>query len=323
MKVLVTGGAGFIGSHLCEALLKRGDEVYTIDDLSTGSIQNIDHLKENSLFHYTIDSIMNRSVMAELVDMCDTVFHLAAAVGVKLIVESPVNTIETNVYGTEMVLQLAAKKKRKVIIASTSEVYGKNEKIPFREDDDMVLGATTKARWSYACSKAVDEFLSLAYYKEKGLPVVVARLFNTVGPRQTGMYGMVIPTLVRQALNGEDMTVFGSGKQTRSFTYVNDVVKALIRLTEHDGAVGQVFNIGNNQEISIEDLALLIKRLTKSESEIVYISYDKAYQEGFEDMMQRVPDISKIGALINYKPSLGIDGILETVIDNMKEKGCR
>jgi len=323
LKVLVTGGAGFIGSHLCEALLKRGDEVYIIDDLSTGSIQNIVPMKENPLFHYTIDSIMNRHVMAELVDMCDLVFHLAAAVGVKLIVESPVNTIETNVYGTEMVLQLAAKKKRKVIIASTSEVYGKSEKIPFREDDDMVLGTTTKARWSYACSKAVDEFLALAYYKEKGLPVVVARLFNTVGPRQTGMYGMVIPTLVCQALKGEDMTVFGDGKQTRSFTYVNDVVGALIALSEHDGAVGQVFNIGNNEEISIENLALLIKKRSESKSRIVYLSYDMAYQEGFEDMMRRVPDISKIGALINYKPSLGIEGILKTVINDMKEKGCR
>jgi len=323
LKVLVTGGAGFIGSHLCEALLKRGDEVYIIDDLSTGSIQNIVPMKENPLFHYTIDSIMNRHVMAELVDMCDLVFHLAAAVGVKLIVESPVNTIETNVFGTEMVLQLAAKKKRKVIIASTSEVYGKSDKIPFSEDDDMVLGATTKARWSYACSKAVDEFLALAYYKEKGLPVVVARLFNTVGPRQTGMYGMVIPTLVFQALNGEDMTVFGDGKQTRSFTYVNDVVGALIALSEHDGAVGQVFNIGNDEEISIENLAFLIKKRSESQSRIVYISYDMAYQEGFEDMMQRVPDISKIGALINYKPSLGIEGILKTVINDMKEKGCR
>jgi UDP-glucose 4-epimerase len=323
LKVLVTGGAGFIGSHLCEALLKRGDEVYIIDDLSTGSIQNIDHLKENPLFHYTLDSITNRSVMAELIDMCDTIFHLAAAVGVKLIVESPVNTIETNVFGTEMVLQLAAKKKRKVIIASTSEVYGKSEKIPFSEDDDMVLGTTTKARWSYACSKAVDEFLALAYFKEKGLPVVIARLFNTVGPRQTGMYGMVIPTLVSQALNGEDMTVFGNGKQTRSFTYVNDVVGALITLSEHSGAVGQVFNIGNDEEISIENLALLIKKRSESGSRIVYVSYDMAYQEGFEDMMQRVPDIRKIGALINYKPSLGIEGILKTVINDMKEKGCR
>lgn len=320
MKVLVTGGAGFIGSHLCEALLESGDEVYIIDDLSTGSMNNIEHLKNEPRFHYALDSIMNRGVMAELVDTCETVFHLAAAVGVKLIVESPVNTIETNVHGTEMVLQLAARKKRKVILASTSEVYGKSDRVPFSEADDMVLGTTTKARWSYACSKAVDEFLALAYYREKELPVVIARLFNTVGPRQTGMYGMVIPTLVGQALKGEAMTVFGSGKQTRSFTYVKDTVTALMALAGHEEAVGEVFNIGNNEEISIESLAHLIRDMTGSGSEIVYISYDQAYQEGFEDMMQRIPDIRKIGDLTGYKPSLGIKGILSAVIDNMKQQ---
>ncbi|MCP4715644.1 MAG: NAD-dependent epimerase/dehydratase family protein, partial [Deltaproteobacteria bacterium] len=271
MKVLITGGAGFIGSHLAEELLERGDEVYVIDDLSTGSMDNIIHLKANPRFHYTIDTITNTYVLAELVDLCDMIFHMAAAVGVKLIVESPVNTIETNIYGTEVVLQMANKKKKKVLIASTSEVYGKSNKVPFSEDDDMVLGPTTKARWSYACSKAIDEFLALAYLREKNLPVVVFRLFNTVGPRQTGRYGMVIPTFVRQALDGEPLTVFGDGKQTRSFTYVKDVVGALVPLALHPDAVGKVFNIGNNREISIEDLARLVIKKTGSASDIVYV----------------------------------------------------
>ncbi|MEI6128005.1 MAG: GDP-mannose 4,6-dehydratase [Pseudomonadota bacterium] len=319
MRFLITGGAGFIGSHLSEELVRRGDEVFIIDDLSTGSIENIVHLKENSGFHYTIDTISSQPVMAELVDRCDMIFHLAAAVGVKLIVESPVNTIETNIYGTEVVLQLANKKKKKVIIASTSEVYGKSEHVPFNEDDDMVLGPTKKARWSYACSKAIDEFLALAYNRERKLPVVIARLFNTVGPRQTGRYGMVIPTLVQQALNGEPLTVYGDGKQTRSFTYVGDVVGALIALALHPDAVGEVFNIGNTGEISIEDLALLIKKMTKSPSKIVYIPYDVAYQEGFEDMKKRVPDISKIGRLIGYKPTMDIEGIVATVIEYYKD----
>lgn len=318
MKVLITGGAGFIGSHLSEELLQKGKEVFIIDDLSTGSIENIIHLKENPAFHYTIDSITNQAVMAELVDRCEVIYHLAAAVGVKLIVESPVNTIETNIYGTEVVLQLANKKKKKVMIASTSEVYGKSETTPFKEDDDMVLGPTTKARWSYACSKAIDEFLALAYHRERKLPVVITRLFNTVGPRQTGRYGMVLPTLVRQALSNEPMTVFGTGKQTRSFTYVKDVVKALAALAAHPDAVGQVFNIGNDREISIENLALLIKKMTGSSSEIVYIPYDIAYQEGFEDMMKRVPDISKAGTLIGFKPSMHIEGIVQSVVDYYK-----
>ncbi|MFC1591199.1 NAD-dependent epimerase/dehydratase family protein [Thermodesulfobacteriota bacterium] len=314
MKALITGGAGFVGSHLAEKLLQRGDEVFIIDDLSTGSIENIVHLKENPRFHYTIDTIKNIPVLAELIDRCDTVFHLAAAVGVKLIVESPVNTIETNIYGTEVVLQLANKKKKKVLIMSTSEVYGKSENVPFQEDDDMVLGSTQKGRWSYACSKAIDEFLALAYHKEKGLPVVIIRLFNTVGPRQTGRYGMVIPTLVRQALAGEKMTVFGDGKQTRSFTHVQDVVGALLPLSDHPDAVGQVFNVGNNREISIEDLAGLIRQRTGSSSEIVYVPYDVAYQQGFEDMRRRVPDISKAGALVGFAPTLSIEEIVDSVI---------
>lgn len=320
MKYLITGGAGFIGSHLAEELLSRGEEVFIIDDLSTGSIENIIHLKENPKFHYTIDTISSQPVMAELIDRCDIVFHLAAAVGVKLIVESPVNTIETNIYGTEVVLQLANKKKKKVIITSTSEVYGKSEHVPFNEDDDMVLGPTKKARWSYACSKAIDEFLALAYNREKKLPVVIARLFNTVGPRQTGRYGMVIPTLVQQALSGEPLTVYGDGKQTRSFTCVQDVVGALIALAAHPDAVGEVFNIGNAGEISIEDLAALIKKMTKSSSRIVYIPYDVAYQEGFEDMKKRIPDISKVGRLIGYKPTLDVEGIVATVIEYYRKK---
>jgi UDP-glucose 4-epimerase len=318
VKVLITGGAGFIGSHLVEALLARGEEVFVIDDLSTGSIDNIIHLKDNPRFHYTIDTIKNQSAMAELVDRCDYLVHLAAAVGVKLIVESPVNTIETNIYGTEIVLQLANKKKKKVIIASTSEVYGKNDEVPFKEDADMVLGPTTKGRWSYACSKAIDEFLALAYFKEKKLPVVIARLFNTVGPRQTGRYGMVLPTFVQQALRGHAITVYGDGTQTRSFTHVRDVVKALIGIAHHADAVGQVFNIGNNKEISIEALAQRIREKTSSTSEIVYIPYDQAYEEGFEDMLRRVPDIAKINRLIGFTPEAGIEEIIDSVIDYYK-----
>ena len=318
MKILITGGAGFIGSHLAEALLARREEVFIIDDLSTGSIDNIIHLKDNPRFHYTIDTIKNQSVMAELVDRCDYLVHLAAAVGVKLIVESPVNTIETNIYGTEIVLQLANKKKKKVLIASTSEVYGKNDDVPFKEDADMVLGPTTKGRWSYACSKAIDEFLALAYYKEKKLPVVIARLFNTVGPRQTGRYGMVVPTFVQQALRGHAITVYGDGTQTRSFTHVKDVVRALIGIVNHAEAVGQVFNIGNNKEISIEALAKRIREKTSSDSEIVYIPYGQAYEEGFEDMLRRVPDITKINRLIGFAPEAGIEEIIDSVIDYYK-----
>jgi len=313
-KALITGGAGFIGSHLSEHLLERGDEVFVIDDLSTGSIENIIHLKENPKFHYTIDTVTNLQALAELVDRCDVVFHLAAAVGVKLIVDSPVRTIETNIYGTEVVLQMANKKKKKVLIASTSEVYGKSDSVPFREDDDMVLGSTGKARWSYACSKAIDEFLALAYHRENGLPVVVLRLFNTVGPRQTGRYGMVIPTLVQQALQGRPLTVFGDGRQTRSFTFVQDAVRAISALSDHPGAVGQVFNIGNNTEISIRDLALMIKQRTNSSSEIVYVPYDVAYQEGFEDMRRRVPDITRAANLVGFAPSMEIDEIVDSVI---------
>jgi UDP-glucose 4-epimerase len=317
MKALVTGGAGFIGSHLAEALLERGDEVYVLDDLSTGSIENIEHLKGARGFHYTIDTVMNEPSTAELVDRVDVVVHLAAAVGVRLIVESPVHTIETNVHGTETVLKLANKKKKRVLLASTSEVYGKSADVPFREDSDLVMGPTTKGRWSYACSKAIDEFLGLAYYKERKLPVTVVRFFNTVGPRQTGRYGMVIPNFVRQALAGSPITVFGDGSQSRCFTDVSDVVRALLGLMDHEGAIGEVFNVGSQQEISILDLAKKVKAKTKSASEIVLVPYEKAYEEGFEDMQRRIPDIGKIGKLIGYAPKVSLDRILERVIDHL------
>ncbi len=317
MKLLITGGAGFVGSHLAEALLERGDEVYVLDDLSTGSIENIEHLKGAKGFHYTIDTVMNEPSTAELVDRVEVVVHLAAAVGVRLIVESPVHTIETNVHGTETVLKLANKKKKRVLLASTSEVYGKSTEVPFREDADLVMGATTKGRWSYACSKAIDEFLALAYYKEKKLPVTVVRLFNTVGPRQTGRYGMVIPSFVRQALAGAPITVFGDGSQRRCFTDVSDVVRALLGLIDHPDAVGQVFNVGSQQEISILDLAKKVKEKAKSASEIEFVPYDKAYEEGFEDMPRRIPDTTKLEKLLGFRPKVGLDRILERVIEHL------
>jgi len=315
LRVLITGGAGFIGSHLADAYLLRDDEVYAIDDLSTGSIENIQHLKNNPRFHYTIDTVHNQPLLAELVDQCDVIFHLAAAVGVKLIVESPVRTIETNVKGTEVVLNLANKKKKKVLVASTSEVYGLSEQVPFREDGNLVMGATTKGRWSYACSKAIDEFLALAYWREKKLPTIIVRLFNTVGPRQTGQYGMVIPTFVKQALSGRPLTVYGDGNQTRCFGYVGDIVDALIKLMDNPQAVGQVFNIGSNEEVTILELAERVKELTKSDSEITFVPYSEAYEEGFEDMPRRVPDISKVGALVGFRPRMSLDGILQSVIE--------
>jgi UDP-glucose 4-epimerase len=314
MRALLTGGAGFVGSHLAEALLDRGHQVIVIDDLSTGSMENITHLKTRPGFEYVIDTVMNESLTAELVDRADVVFHLAAAVGVKLIVEAPVRTIETNVHGTEVVLTHAAKKGKLVFVFSTSEVYGKSTDVPFREDADLVLGPTPKHRWAYACSKAIDEFLALAYHRERDLPVIVVRLFNTVGPRQTGRYGMVIPTFVRQALTGAPITVFGDGTQTRSFTDVSDVVNGLLRLLEEPRAVGEVFNIGNTEEISMRSLAERVRSLTDSRSEIVLVPYEQAYEAGFEDMPRRVPDLRKIGALVGYQPALVLDDILARVI---------
>lgn len=320
MRALITGGCGFIGSHLADALLGRGDEVFVLDNLSTGSIENIAHLKQRPKFHYTIESVTNEPILAELVDQADVIFHLAAAVGVKLIVESPVHTIETNVQGTEVVLKHANKKKKIVLVASTSEVYGKGTTVPFHEDADLVLGPTIKHRWAYACSKAIDEFLALAYWKEKKLPVIITRLFNTVGPRQTGQYGMVIPTFVRQALSGRPITVFGDGTQSRSFTYVGDIVCALMALVDEPRAIGQVFNIGNVHEITIRALAEKVKEMTGSASPIVTIPYDEAYEAGFEDMPRRVPDISRIHALVGYEPRVELDEILARVITYFRER---
>jgi UDP-glucose 4-epimerase len=316
MRFLITGGAGFIGSHLAEELLMRGHRVHVLDDLSTGSIDNVRHLKTDPRFSYTIETCASASVVAELVDEADIVYHLAAAVGVELIVESPVRTIETNVHCTEVVLAQASKKRKPVFIASTSEVYGKSAAVPFREDGDLVMGPSTTGRWSYACSKAIDEFLALAYWKERKLPTVVVRLFNTVGPRQTGCYGMVVPTFVGQALAGRPLTVFGDGLQTRCFCHVGDVVQALVELMMlGDGAYGKVFNIGSQEEISILSLADRVRRLTRSESEIVVIPYAEAYEEGFEDMPRRYPDIAKIQAAVGWTPTRSLDEILGDVIN--------
>ncbi len=320
MKALLTGGAGFVGSHLADALLERGHAVTVVDDLSTGSITNIAHLKGRAGFSYVIDTIMKEPLTAELVDDADVVFHLAAAVGVKRIIESPVQTIETNVRGTEIVLAEAAKKSRLVVVFSTSEVYGKSTEVPFREDADIVMGSTFKRRWSYACSKAIDEFLALAYWRERGLPVIIARLFNTVGPRQTGQYGMVIPNFVQQALAGRPIRVFGDGQQTRSFTYVGDVVRALIGLAGEPRAVGQVFNIGNPEEISMLELAHRVRAVTGSASPVELVPYDEAYGPGFEDMRRRVPDISKIGEYIGFEPTVTLDEILQRVTEHVRNQ---
>lgn len=315
MRILITGGAGFIGSHLAEALLQSGAEVDVLDNLATGSIRNIDHLKGHPHFRYTIDSLTNEPLLAELIDRNDVIFHFAAAVGVKLIVDEPVHTIETNVHGTELVLKHANKKKKLVFLASTSEVYGKSADIPFREDADLVMGPTVKHRWAYACSKAIDEFLALAYWKERKLPVVIVRFFNTVGPRQTGQYGMVLPSFVRQALAGEPITVYGNGSQSRSFTDVSDVVGCLLKLMKEPRAIGQVFNIGSSQEITILNLAERVKAITGSASPIVFIPYDKAYETGFEDMPRRVPDLTRIRNLVGYEPAVKLDDIISRVVE--------
>lgn len=320
MRVLITGGAGFIGSHLAEEYLSQGVEVYVIDDLSTGSRENIEHLLTNPNFHFVVDTVLNRETMLELTGTCDVVIHLAAAVGVRLVIDQPLKSIHTNILGTEITLELAHKFRKKVFIASTSEVYGRNDKAPLSEDDNRIYGSTTIARWSYAGSKAMDEFLALAYWKMKGLPVVIARLFNTVGPRQTGRYGMVIPRFVRQALGNEPITVYGDGTQTRTFTYVGDVVKAIVGLVNEPRAVGEIFNIGGETEIHIAEVAKKVKALTASQSEITQIPYNQAYEEGFEDMMRRVPDISKIKRMIGFKNSLDIDGILKKVIAHERTK---
>jgi len=320
VRCLITGGAGFIGSHLAEALLERGDDVLLMDNLSTGSMENIRHLKSYDRMQYFLDTIENRHLLAELVDEADVIFHLAAAVGVRLIVESPVRTIETNVNGTQLVLQAANKKKKLVFCASTSEVYGKNANVPFREDADLVLGPTTKGRWSYAASKALDEFLALAYWKEKDQPVIIARLFNTVGPRQTGRYGMVMPNFVGQAIEGAPITVFGSGKQARCFCDVQDAVQSILQLIQVDGAVGEVVNIGSDQEITIEGLAELVKERTKSASPIVRVPYDQAYEPGFEDMFRRVPSLEKLERLTGSRPRTPLAEIVDRVTAYLERK---
>ncbi len=314
MKVLITGGCGFVGSHLAERLLADGHDVVALDDLSTGSLANVAGFRDHARFRCVIDNVANDAVIGPLIDDADLVFHLAAAVGVKLIVERPVHTIETNVHGTDIVLTHAVRTRTPVFIASTSEVYGKSVHVPFREDADLVLGPSSKHRWAYACSKLIDEFLALAYWKERALPVVIVRLFNTVGPRQTGQYGMVLPRFVGQALAGEPITVYGDGTQSRSFTYVGDVVDALVTLMATPAAVGQVLNIGNPHEISIRALAERVRALAGSQSSIVSIPYDEAYEEGFEDMPRRVPDIARIHALIGFEPRVPLDEIIQRVI---------
>lgn len=320
MRFLITGGAGFIGSHLAERLLARGDEVFVLDNLSTGSIENIRHLKKYDTFHYFLEGIENRQLLAELVDESEVVVHLAAAVGVRLIVESPVKTIATNVEGTQVVLELASKKRKLVVVASTSEVYGKSREIPFREDADLVLGPTTKGRWSYAASKALDEFLALSYWKERKLPVIVCRFFNTVGPRQTGRYGMVLPNFVSQALAGKPILVFGSGEQSRCFCDVSDTVEALLRLAATEAAVGEVVNVGTNREISIAGLAQMVKERTKSASAIEFLPYEQAYEPGFEDMMRRVPSLEKLERLTGFRPETSLEAIVDRVSSFFLEK---
>lgn len=315
MKFLVTGGAGFIGSYLSEACLERGDEVYVIDDLSTGSLDNIRHLLKNSRFHFVNDTILNRDSMLELTGICDVVVHLAAAVGVRLIIDEPLKSLHINVVGTEVVLELANKFRKKTFIASTSEIYGRNSKVPLNEDDLRIYGSTVLSRWSYASSKAMDEFLALAYYRTKQLPIIIARFFNTVGPRQTGRYGMVIPRFVEQALRNEPITVYGDGTQTRTFTYVKDAVRGIMALVDEPGAVGQIFNIGGDTEITINELAYRVQALTGSSSPIVHIPYEKAYLEGFEDMERRVPDITKIRKLVGFENTHDLDNILAKVIE--------
>jgi len=314
MKALVTGGCGFIGSYLCEELLNEGHSVTVVDDLSSGSLQNVSAIRDHPEFSLFIDSVLNQPLMDELVNKADTIFHLAAAVGVKMLIEEPLHSIEINVRGTENILKAASTFHKKVILTSTSEVYGKNENVPFSEGDDSVFGSTKISRWSYGCTKALDEFLLFAYRKKKNLPSVIVRLFNTIGPRQTGRYGMVVPRFISQALSGKPITVYGDGSQSRSFTYISDVIDALTSLSRTESAVGEVFNVGSGEEITMKELALIVKRLTKSSSEIVYIPYKDVYKEGFEDMKRRIPDISKIKSMIGYQPKISLEEGLKKII---------
>jgi UDP-glucose 4-epimerase len=321
-RALVTGGAGFIGSHLAETLLERGWQVDAVDDLSTGSVENLDHLIKHPGFAFTLGSAMDGDTLAPLVATADVVFHLAAAVGVRLVVEQPVHTIKTNIGTTETLLALAAERRCRVLLASTSEVYGKLDGHRFSENDDVVLGPTSRSRWSYAASKIIEEFLGIAYAKERGIPVTIMRLFNTIGPRQTGQYGMVVPRFVRQALQGEPLTVYGDGTQRRSFTWVGDVVNAMITLVQHPGAIGEVFNLGHTKDIEIRALAALVKQLTHSESDITHVAFEQAYESGFEDMPRRLPDISKIARLIGYRPTLDLTEMLERIIRHMRAESA-
>ncbi len=323
MKVFITGGAGFIGSHLAERLLALGNEVLILDDLSTGAIANIDHLIGRPGFSYRVGSVRDAPLVGELVDRCDVTVHLAAAVGVRLIVERPVRTIETNVHGTEVVLQAVARKKKLVMLASTSEVYGKGTRVPFREDEDLVLGPTSHSRWAYACSKALDEWLAMAYAREMDVPVIVVRLFNTVGPRQTGQYGMVLPTFVEQALTGKPITVYGSGEQSRCFGHVRDAVKAIVRLLGEPAARGEVFNIGSDEEVTINELAEMVREVTGSASRLIRVPYEKAYAEGFEDMQRRVPDVSKLERTVGFRPTTTLREIIADVVAERREALAR
>ncbi len=319
MHVLITGGAGFIGSHLADRLIARGEQVTVIDDLSTGSLGNIEPLLGNPRFRFVRDSVRNEGTMTVLAERADVIYHLAAAVGVQLIVDRPVHTIETNIHGSEVVLNLANKFRTPVLIASTSEVYGKSEKVPFREDADVVYGCTGFSRWSYACSKAIDEFLGLAYFHESRLPVMICRFFNTVGPRQTGMYGMVVPRFVRAALAGEPIRVFGTGRQSRCFACVYDVIDAITELMSTPGAFGQVYNIGSTEEVTINDLAARVIARTGSQSKVEHISYEQAYGRSFDDMMRRVPDLTRITQAIGYKPKYGLDATLDAIIEHERK----
>lgn len=318
MHALITGGAGFIGSHLADRLIEKGDRVTVIDDLSTGSIKNVQQLEGHKNFSLVIDSVLNDETLEPLVKECDMIYHMAAAVGVKLIVTEPIKTITTNIKGTEVVLSYASKWRKKVVLASTSEIYGKNEAQRFTENEDMVFGPTIKSRWSYACSKAIDEFLGLAYYREKNQPIIILRLFNIVGPRQTGRYGMVVPTFIRQALRNEPITVYGDGKQTRSFTYISDLLDVIVKMPSIKECYGEIFNIGGEEEISILDLAKLVKRVCKSDSKIVFVPYDEAYEKGFEDMMRRVPDVSKIKRVVGFRPSVNMEQVIENISGHFK-----
>jgi len=314
MKILITGGAGFIGSHLAERLLADGHQVSIIDNLSTGRLENIESFKDSGNFHYTIGSVLNRPLMEKLMTGIDQVYHLAAAVGVKYIIENPLLSLKTNIVGTDNVLELANKYKAKVLITSTSEIYGKSDKVPFCESDDRLLGSTHISRWGYSCSKAIDEFMALAYFREKKLPVVIVRCFNTVGPRQTGQYGMVLPKFIKAALLDQPIIVYGNGKQTRCFADVSDVVDAFIKLMADPQCEGEIFNVGTTESISIEDLAQKVKAMCKSKSRIDYMSYEDAFEEGFEDMMNRMPNLEKIKEFIGYEPKIKLDEIIDRMI---------